>query len=29
MTHVERVHAWDQIKDRTGKTINGEFIKDA
>ena len=22
-------HAWDQIKDRTGKTINGEFIKDA
>jgi len=22
-------HAWDQIKDRTGRTINGEFIKDA
>lgn len=22
-------YAWDQIKDRTGKTINGEFIKDA
>jgi len=22
-------HAWHQIKDRTGRTVNGEFIKDA
>jgi len=21
-------HAWNEIKDRTGKTINGTFIKD-
>ena len=23
------LHAYEQIKDRTGKTVNGEFIKDA
>ena len=22
-------HAWNQIKDRTGKTVGGEFVKDA
>lgn len=21
-------HAWEQIKDRTGKTVNGTFVKD-